>query len=278
MSLVQSARDVYQSEGLIELLRQGLVMGVQNGKKKWYNSRDLYDTDIAGCSATFPSPVDRGGKMTRQTIEREEESLEAVLSTLRPDDIFWDIGANLGVYSCLASDKVREGDIISVEPNPQNADLLRTNLSLNDATNAKTLEIAISDSNGTIDFSVPQRQDFSPRGTIAPNDNEEIKTVEIEQRRLQQAIEEFDLPAPTVMKIDIEGAEALAVDGFRGAVDQCRVIFSEIHTNEDAAQSIYSYGMTLDEYCSRLESFGFQNKVLDSNGSEVHLMSVKPLE
>jgi len=57
------------------------------------------------------------------------------------------------------------------------------------------------------------------------------------------------------MKPDIEGAEALAVEGFGDELSECRELFSEIHTHPNAAQSIHSHGTAEDEYFGRMEGY-----------------------
>lgn len=282
MRVPQRAREIYRSQGALALLRKA-GRSVRNRVERrlrhaYYDRKDSYEVTFGDCRATFPSHTDDGGDVTRATIAGETAFLDAVLGALEPGDVFWDVGANLGVFACLAADAVEDGQIVAVEPNPENAAQLRANLERNGATNATVLQVALANADGTVEFEIPADERFSSRGTLASNDVKETETVDVRQRRLSQVVREDGLSAPTVMKVDIEGAEALAVDGFDGAFGDCRVVFTEVHTSETAAQSIHTYGATLEEYCRRLEALGFENEVLARRGNEVHLKSVRAAE
>lgn len=244
------------------------------GRHVWYDLHETYTVNRAGCEATFPSPVTEGGAITRRSLRLETEFLNTVLGELEADDVFWDVGANLGVYACLATDRISEGSIVAVEPDPRNAAQLRANLARNDAESVHVIEAAVGDTDDTVPFAVPESDDFPTRGTVAGGAAEPTDTMEVPQRRLETLVQERDVPAPTVMKLDIEGGEALAIQGMEQAVEACRVLFSEVHRSDAAAQSIQSFGMTVEEYRQRLASMGFEHVVIGERGAELQLESV----
>jgi len=55
---------------------------------------------------------------------RESELLSDLIDTLEPDDVFWDVGANIGVFSCFAAQKLIDGSVIAFEPFPPNVQQL----------------------------------------------------------------------------------------------------------------------------------------------------------
>lgn len=240
----------------------------------WYDLHDTYTATKTGCTATFPSPVSAGGALTRRSLRIEDEFLTTVLSALDADDVFWDVGANLGVYTCLAADRITTGEIVAIEPHPGNVDQLRRNLALNDAENVTVIEAAVGDTDDTVAFDVPDPDTFTTQGTVA--DTDATETIEVPQRRLDTLTKNRDVAPPTVMKLDIEGGEALAIDGMGEAIEDCRVLFSEVHASTEAAQSIRSFGMTVEEYRDRLAAMGFEHSVVAERGAELQLESTNP--
>lgn len=55
-----------------------------------------------------------------------------MLQTLESDDVFYDIGANVGTYTCFAGQVVDDGNVIAFEPHPANVDRLRENAEPNE--------------------------------------------------------------------------------------------------------------------------------------------------
>lgn len=79
----------------------------------------------------------------------ESKYLNEFLKTLRPNDVFWDIGAYVGLWSLLAAKKNRTVQVHSFEPEPECFQALEHNLTLN-CLNGQVgiMPIAISDRTG----------------------------------------------------------------------------------------------------------------------------------
>lgn len=130
-----------------------------------------------------------------------EAPLQRLLAdALRPGDVFYDIGANVGFFSLLASQRVGAGRVIAFEPLPANLELLRRNLALNGADNVSIVDAAVADTSGRARFTVGGS---ASQGALA-DEGIEVAVV---------ALDELDLPPPTVMKIDVEGAESRVLAG-----------------------------------------------------------------
>jgi hypothetical protein len=72
-----------------------------------------------------------------------------VQQLVRPDSVFYDIGANVGFYTILASRLVGlNGSVISFEPVPRNIQLLYRHMMLNDIHNVVIREAAVGEQNG----------------------------------------------------------------------------------------------------------------------------------
>jgi FkbM family methyltransferase len=137
----------------------------------------------------------------RTANDRELTLLE---KHLRPGCVFVDVGANCGLFSLVASQKVgEEGRVIAIEPNPIMAERLRFNISANGFQNINIAECAVGDVTGTVELQVCTEQ-LGRSGLIAPVPGPRI-TVPL--RTLQDVLQGFGIGQIDAMKVDIEGFE-----------------------------------------------------------------------
>jgi len=152
----------------------------------------------------------------------EYEKQQWISREVRPKSVFWDIGANVGFYSLLASKLVRSGKVFAFEPVPRNLEHLRKHLVLNRVTNVEVLPIAVSDENGSARFQVEQS------GSMGHLSGEGSITVQI--ATLDSLVDEGKVLPPDYVKMDIEGAELLALRGSSRTFQRFRpVLFLATH-------------------------------------------------
>lgn len=131
-----------------------------------------------------------------------------------------DVGAHIGIYSLIASRRVgRKGKVIAIEASPANATLLRRHLKINQCTNVEVIEAAIGDRTGDITFI------YRPNATD-PVAFANSLAYDISGRRANIPMMKLDdichLVSPGLVKVDIEGAELLAMRGASGLLTSCR--------------------------------------------------------
>ncbi len=127
---------------------------------------------------------------------------------------FIDIGANLGAYSVLLSDRVQA--LEAFEPDPTSHQRLSSNLSSNQL-NARAHQLALSDFVGTASFSDTQGQ---PTNHLLDN-NEAGTTVKV--TTLDTIKSEFNHELDYIMKIDVEGFELQVLKGGESFFNEFRV-------------------------------------------------------
>lgn len=116
-------------------------------------------------------------------------------------DIIFDCGAHQGIYSTLFSKITGEsGAVFSFELVPFNAWLTRFNQDLNDISNIQVLPIGLSNQDYVIKAS-PQAHSMQPSSCA---DSEQM---------ILRKLDNFSTLKPTVVKMDIEGAEIHALRG-----------------------------------------------------------------
>jgi FkbM family methyltransferase len=134
----------------------------------------------------------------------ESEKAQLLVRHVKPGGTFYDVGANVGFYTLLASRLLGPtGRVIAFEPSPRNLGFLRRHLDLNSAANVEVLDLAISDSEGVTQFSVgndPKKSKITAAGDIT------VRTTTLD--RLMG-----ELPLPDLIEMDIEGAEYAALCG-----------------------------------------------------------------
>jgi FkbM family methyltransferase len=137
--------------------------------------------------------------------------LEAVLT---PGAVFFDVGANIGIYSLWASRLVGDaGRVYAFEPVPATARWLQELLAENHADNVTLVHAAASDAAGSVSIrTVPQASGLSQVIADEGAPADESERIAVPSLRLDQ----FEYSRPTLVKIDVEGFEATVVSGMTG--------------------------------------------------------------
>jgi len=133
---------------------------------------------------------------------------------LRPDGVFYDIGANVGFFTLLASRLVGSGGrVLAFEPLPRNIHFLKRHIEMNSAANVTIVENALGDHNGTACFD-------SSRGPSAASISDVGDQVQV--RTLDSLCASSGIPGPTVLKIDVEGFEMPVLKGAEATIKRYR--------------------------------------------------------
>ncbi len=143
-----------------------------------------------------------------------EHAVQATLAEhLRPGMVFYDLGANLGLFTLLAARLVTAtGKVFSFEPDPKNSAALRRNIQRNGFTNVTVVESGVWSTSGNRSF-VAANADSPDHGVgkfveHAPLDSGTLTPCVSLDDFIQTA------PPPDAIKCDVEGAE---VEALRGA-------------------------------------------------------------
>jgi FkbM family methyltransferase len=128
---------------------------------------------------------------------------------LRPGDLFVDVGANIGLYTIYALEQGAE--VIAVEPNKASADRIREHLELNGYT-ADVVEKAAADQGGTVYIT----SDLDVLNHLVDDPSQGVPVE-------ATTIDELVGDRVAMVKIDVEGAEELALRGARRALKEQRI-------------------------------------------------------
>ncbi len=160
---------------------------------------------------------------------------------LTEGDVFFDIGAHVGFYTLLGSVLVGgSGQVVAFEPVSRNLMYLKKHLQINSVSNVAIVEAAVSDRHGH------GRLSSGPSSSMWHLDAQgelDVQTVCLDELVLNAKI-----PPPNVIKMDIEGAEVLALNGSAGVVSEFHPVFL-----------LSTHGIDVHQRCCRfLESAGYR--------------------
>jgi FkbM family methyltransferase len=172
-----------------------------------------------------------------------EIDLQRVLAEhLKPGMTFYDVGSHGGFFALLGAKFVGSaGNVVCFEAHPATAKCCERELQINNITNVALINAAVSNAPGTVTFYE------GPIPSMASLVLAQGNAISIPAITLDQVIESH--PAPHVIKMDIEGAEARALKGARKLLTEARpILIAEIHGAEG------------EEYCREIEKLGYRNE------------------
>lgn len=192
----------------------------------------------------------------RLSIRGDYEPFETELveRLLGPGEIAIDLGANVGYYTLLMARAVGEmGKVYAFEPDPGNYALLRENVQWNGHQNVVTEKLAVSNMSGPAQLHKEAFNDATP--SLWRSDHCR-SSVEVQCARLDDYFESHadDGVRIRLIKMDIEGAEALAIEGMTRLLEDnpAVVILTEYLPNV-----MRSLGTEPRDFLERLQSLGF---------------------
>ena len=164
-------------------------------------------------------------ELTKWRVEtffnKEPETIEWINSFKNSKaTIFWDIGANIGLFSIYNSLKNKKSCTISFEPSTSNLKVLSRNISINNLKNINIFPIALSDKkNGFFMMNENKFVDGGALNTFSERYNFEGKTFKPEMNynfygtNIEKLINDKFLEIPSYIKIDVDGIEHLILKG-----------------------------------------------------------------
>lgn len=121
--------------------------------------------------------------------------------------IFLDIGANIGSYSVLLMDKIK--DIYAFEPHPSTSKKCRMNFLLNGYDDKNVIQSALSDAVGEIYFTNDETQTSINKITTDINNSIKVKSDTLDNFAAKYLDKNLDY----IIKIDAEGFEYNIING-----------------------------------------------------------------
>lgn len=229
-------------------------------------NRGQVTVGMNGLDATFPV----SGKLEYRRLRNldwERPVVHRVIAETRPDDVVFDVGANVGTYSAFLAQRVAagQGHVVAFEPEPGNATRLTETLERNAPASAWSVErVALGDESGEVSLALASDHEGEGRHALARDTDG--ATLTVSAARADEFIAAGDLPTPDVLKIDVEGAEGAVIEGFGERLGDVRQVYCEVHP-----ERLADYGSSTQALHGTLEAYGFDLERLQTRRDEYHL-------
>jgi len=188
---------------------------------------------------------------------------------LQPGDVMVDVGANVGAHTLLAAHLVGpQGRVHAIEASPSIFARLRINLDANGAGQVLAHNIAVAEREGIVPIFLSDPSNLGA-STIIPGEADRLGAAHealVPARPLQEIVPPEDLAAARLIKIDVEGAEWLVVQGMRDALPLLRPDVSILL--EVNPKSIMHLGGTLAKLVDIFTQAGFAASMIPNRYDE----------
>lgn len=175
---------------------------------------------------------------------KEPETLDWIDQNFHAGDVFFDIGANIGVYSLYAGRRTASGSVYAFEPEAQNFSRLCRNVAANGLTNVVPSCIALADRCRFDYFYVGSMEVGSAMHSLGAPSAFRREVAPLRQGAFAIALDEFvatvGAPRPTILKIDVDGIEVSILEGARQTLQSgsIRTLLVELNTTEEGLIAI----------------------------------------
>jgi FkbM family methyltransferase len=146
----------------------------------------------------------------------EEREAAFMRSIIAPDATCFDVGANVGYFSLLMASCATAGQVHAFDPLALNVALIGASAALNRFENIRVNRCAVGDRIGEVEFSEASDSAYSSMldtGRKAVERSFRVPMTTIDAYRAEQGIGRID-----VLKVDVEGAEAMVIEGARATL------------------------------------------------------------
>jgi FkbM family methyltransferase len=188
---------------------------------------------------------------------RYELRIQKALSAhLQPGSVVYDVGAHIGVVSMFASELVgTTGEIFAFEADPENARRIEAHVRRNNLGQIRVFSCAVWSSVGQLSFERASAHSSRNQGSVASASGRTKQDVMVVESVSLDSFAQRH-PPPTLIKIDVEGAEAEVLRGAEQTVSQSHpVVICEVHHTQAE-----------EDVCGWLSQRGYSFEWLDGSG------------
>ena len=183
----------------------------------------------------------------------ESEVATKIRDEVIPGKACFDIGAHRGFLSGVMA-VAGASEVHCFEPNPANLEQLKSLGDLNKQYKFVIHEMAIGNHSGIVEFLLMNKSNMGKmrESTFQPNASEAAKLT-VQACRLDDLIANGVVPPPGLIKIDVEGAESLVLEGGTNLLKMHRPnIVLEAHSQHLASKclsQLQQIGYKIEELC-----------------------------
>lgn len=250
MNLLKRAAYKLVREAIV-LQAKGLEPQIQASIVEDLNNKAVTVTRVPGGAIKFSTPSPLLIWRANTAVSKEKDTIEWI-GSFHENSVFWDVGANVGIYSLYAA-TTRPVMTLAFEPLAANYHILNRNIQLNQVSSrvraycvafAKDTKLGILNS-PSIAMGAAVNQ-FGVQGEMSPYS--EFKGICIEQGMMGISVDDFvewfQPSFPDFIKIDVDGLEVEILRGAKKTLQDQRLKSLLVELNQtDHAE--YDCAMTL---------------------------------
>ena len=205
----------------------------------------------------FYSP-NRVNKFRIETFSSKEPETLKWIEKFSGNSVLWDIGANVGLYSCYAA-KLKNINVYAFEPSVFNLEILTKNIFLNQLSNNVTIvPFPLTDKLKETEFKMTAVDWGSSVSTFGKNykhDGSKLKA-QFNYKMLGLSMDDcaniLKMKRPDYIKMDVDGIEHLILEGGKQILKKTKSVLVEIDDNftlqaENAKKHLTQAGFKLVE-------------------------------
>lgn len=167
-----------------------------------------------------------------KTIFTKEPVTIQWLSSFKPNETFWDVGANIGLYSIFAT-LVSQVKTYAFEPESQNYQTLNENIFLNNLHfRIRAFCLGLSNTKSIGELALSKVDTGHSGHDIRPVKTQYLKYTQGCFITTCDSLIRMGLPIPTHLKIDVDGVEPLIIQGINKNIKQVKTILIEINEKD----------------------------------------------
>jgi len=167
------------------------------------------------------------------STQYEKKIVDFIFDNCQSESIVWDIGANVGYYSIVCATAVGEkGKVYAFDPHPQAKQRILENAGLNNLENIIIIPYALGKEKSKLLLEMTGNISTGAHKIVSDEHKHEEKVVtEVSIVVGDDWAAENNVPIPTLVKIDVEGAEYDVLLGMKNTLksDLCKAIVIEVH-------------------------------------------------
>lgn len=227
---------------MLKKIRWKFLLGVFKLKRivgAWYGTRKL---DYEKKNLRIFTHTIREYETRARSVQKEPHTVVWIEKHAGKGLVFYDVGANIGAYSLIAASLGME--VIAFEPAHHNVASLEENISLNNLDQRVTVvPFMLSGAAGVQRFSVSDTTSGSSHGffNASPHAKKNEAGKALLSLSLDECVRLFSFPAPTILKVDVDGAEVEVLQGAEKTlknISLASVLIEADHANASRVREI----------------------------------------
>jgi FkbM family methyltransferase len=235
-------------------------------QKRWYkiwhqiNEKLIKEVDVFDGQRNFKFRCNNIHELRRgmRLFIKEPGTIEWIKKSLRPGDVFYDIGSNIGIYTIFAANFVGEhGKVYSFEPQSVNFSRLLDNIDVNHFSDRIIpCNFALHEEKGYFDFMYSAHESGSAhhqliQGNKKNENTDDSKMVELKYATtVDDLIESRKIRPPQHVKIDVDGNEMSILRGMSQLLrSENKPKSVQVELDKDDKEEIMNFMKSINYFC-----------------------------